>query len=182
MTGATGATVERGSRARRFAGDERGVSAVEFGIIALPFFALLCAIIETALIFFGNQILDSAVADTARLIRTGQAQQQGFSKAKFRTELCSRFHAMLACDENLHIDVRKYTNFGAANLGQPVKDGKLVDDFQYDHGKSGEIVVVRAFYEWPLFFNKLGFQLDNLSNGHHLMGSVTAFRNEPFPW
>lgn len=182
MTGAAGTAVEAKSRGRRFARDERGVSAVEFGIVAMPFLALLCAIIETALIFFANQVMDSAVADTARLIRTGQAQQQSFTKAKFKTELCARFAAMIPCDESLHIDVRKYTNFAEANLATPIQDGELTTDFQYDHGKAGEIVVVRAYYEWPLFFNKMGFQLDNLSNGNHLIGSVTAFRNEPFPW
>ena len=60
---------------RRFARRQDGAAAVEFAFIAVPFLALLFAILETALVFFAGQSLESAVADTGRLIMTGQAQQ-----------------------------------------------------------------------------------------------------------
>ena len=59
---------------RRFRSNRRGSVAVEFSLIALPFFALLFAIIETALVFFASQVLETAVQDSSRLILTGQAQ------------------------------------------------------------------------------------------------------------
>ncbi len=37
------------------------------------------AIMETALVFFASQTLETAVADSARLIMTGQAQNQNFT-------------------------------------------------------------------------------------------------------
>ena len=42
------------------------------------------AIMETALVFFASQTMETAVADSARLIMTGQAQQQGFSQQQFK--------------------------------------------------------------------------------------------------
>src|SRR5205823_6460467 len=67
-----------GQAVRRFARRQDGGSAVEFGLIAAPFLALTFAIMETAVIFFSGQALETAVADSARLIMTGQAQTQGF--------------------------------------------------------------------------------------------------------
>ena len=60
---------------RRFARGQDGIAAVEFGIVAAPFLALMFAIMETAIVFFASQTLETAVADSARLIMTGQAQQ-----------------------------------------------------------------------------------------------------------
>lgn len=48
-----------------------------------PFLALLFAIMETGLIFFTGQALETAVADSARLIMTGQAQTQGFDQTQW---------------------------------------------------------------------------------------------------
>ena len=55
--------------------DERGSAAIEFAIIAPIFFFLMFVIAETALVFIAEQVMDNAVFETARLIRTGQAQQ-----------------------------------------------------------------------------------------------------------
>ena len=47
--------------------------------------------------------------------------------------------------------------------------GKLDDDgFDYDDGSGEEIVVVRAFYEWPTVTQFLGEGFTKLANGNHL--------------
>jgi Flp pilus assembly protein TadG len=51
---------------RRFARGNDGIAAVEFGIVAAPFLALMFAIMETAIVFFASQTLETAVADSAR--------------------------------------------------------------------------------------------------------------------
>src|SRR5688572_33004714 len=76
------------SRGRNFVRDERGVTAIEFGILALPFFTIIFAIIETTMVFFAGQVLDSAVEDASRMIRTGRAQTAGYSLTNFRTLMC----------------------------------------------------------------------------------------------
>src|SRR5580692_1890976 len=57
---------------RRFARHQGGATAVEFALVLLPFLALMFGIIETALVFFADQTLETAVANSARLILTGQ--------------------------------------------------------------------------------------------------------------
>ena len=59
-------------RWRLFMRDETGVTAVEFAILALPFFSIIVAIMETSVILLAGAILDSAVQDTSRVIRTGR--------------------------------------------------------------------------------------------------------------
>jgi Flp pilus assembly protein TadG len=169
---------------RRFRKDAGGATAIEFAAIALPFTALMFAIIETALLFFAQQTLETAVADSARLIRTGQAQKQSYNLTTFKTDICNRIGGLFNCEANLKLDVRTTETFDSVNLDKPVNDdGELeTDDFSYVAGKGGDIVVVRAFYEWPTFVHLLGLNYSNLANGKHLLSATSAFKNEPFPW
>ena len=59
---------------RRFRRNRGGSAAVEFALVAPIFFALLFAIIESAMVFFASQLLETVTADSARLVMTGQAQ------------------------------------------------------------------------------------------------------------
>src|SRR5690348_5909725 len=88
---------------RRFAQGTDGMTTVEFGLVALPFLALLFAILETTMIFFASQTLESAVTDSARLILTGQAQAQGFQQSQFKDAVCARVHGLLDCANGLQI-------------------------------------------------------------------------------
>lgn len=88
---------------------------------------------------------------------------------------------MFDCESQLRVDVRTYSHFDSIDLADPIdEDGELIEDFEYDPGVGGELVVVRAFYEWPVFTNLLGLGLATLANGKHLIAATTAFRNEPF--
>lgn len=182
------ASTEPAGRGRRLLGrrlrrDESGATAIEFGLVALPFFALMFAILETALLFLASQTLETAVSDAARLIRTGQAQQASYNETSLKTAICNRIYMLFGCIDNLKIDVRTSETFDSINLDDPVEDGELkTDDFIYNDGHGGDIVVVRAFYEWPTFVKLLGQDYSNLANGKHLLAATAAFKNEPFPW
>jgi Flp pilus assembly protein TadG len=174
-------------KVRRFARREDGTTAIEFGLVAAPFFALLFAIIETAMVFFAGQTLETAVSDSGRLIMTGQAQQQGFDQAAFKKKICdpaqptqSLLTALFDCSK-LVVDVRKYTNFSAAQTGKPLDaGGNLTGPFQYQPGCSGDIVVVRLMYPWPTYVSLLGLNLSDMAGGDRLLMATSAFRNEPF--
>ncbi|MHA1524338.1 MAG: TadE/TadG family type IV pilus assembly protein, partial [Alphaproteobacteria bacterium] len=56
---------------RRFGKNRDGVAAVEFAIVAAPFFAILFAIFETAFVFYADLMLDTGLAQAARMVRTG---------------------------------------------------------------------------------------------------------------
>jgi Flp pilus assembly protein TadG len=178
----------RGRRAlrpfRRFARKDDGVTAVEFALVAAPFFGLMLAILETSIIFFSQETLETAVANAAREIRTGQAQQQGFSASDFKSEICKQVLALFNCSAGLSLDVRTYPNFAAINLVTPKTTGGALDtsNFTYNPGHGTDIVVVRAFYEWPLMSSLIGADLSNMADGGHMLAAAAAFRNEPFPW
>lgn len=171
----------RPRRWRAFSRNTEGVAAVEFALIALPFFALLFAILETAFVFFAGQILDTGVYNASRLIRTGQAQNQSFTAAQFRDSICNEIFAILNCNSDIVVDVRTYTDFNDTDLTTPIDaDGNFNLAPQYDPGGRNEIVVVRAFIEWPTFVPSLGNNLGNLASGNRLLAAATTFRNEPF--
>jgi Flp pilus assembly protein TadG len=162
---------------RRLVRREDGSTAVEFGLLALPFFGLMFAIIETALVFFAGQTLETATADAARLIMTGQAQTQTFDKAKFKESVCARIYGLFDCANGVKIDVRTAPNFTSADLNKPLDaDGKLVDNFLFQPGNAGDIVIVRVMYEWPIYVALLS----DMANGKRLLMATAAFRNEPY--
>ncbi len=168
--------------ARRLWRRQDGTAAVEFGLIAVPFMALVFAIMETALIFFAGQTLETAAADSARLIMTGQAQTQGLNQGTFKSAVCAKVHGVFDCNTGVYVDVRKYTSFSNINIANPVDaNGNLINDFAYDPGGPGDIVVMRLMYKWPVYVSLLGLNgLSNMSANNRLLISTVAFRNEPY--
>ena len=168
--------------ARKLTRREDGATVIEFGIVVIPFLALLFAIMEIALVFFAGQVLETAVADSSRLILTGQAQTGGFNQAQYKNEVCNRLFALFDCQTSIKIDVQKYSSFSGGNLSKPLDNQGNVDTsaFGYNPGGACEIVVVRVVYEWPTFVRYFGLDLADLPNGKRLLMSTTAFRNEPF--
>ena len=164
---------------RRFARGDDGIAAVEFGIVAAPFLALMFAIMETAIVFFASQTLETAVADSARLIMTGQAQQSNFTQAQFKSAVCAKILGLFDCAGGLKIDVKTYTSFSSIDNAKPIDaNGKLLTNFGYAPGVAGEIVVVRLMYEWPIYVSMLG--LSDMSGNKRLIIATAAFRNEPY--
>ena len=176
------ASLFRFDTARRFARHDDGAAAVEFGIVAAPFLALMFAIMETALVFFAGQTLETAVADSARLIMTGQAQSQSFDAAAFKNSVCSKVGGLFNCQGGLYVDVKTYSSFGSVDNSSPVDaNGNLkTSSFGYTPGGPGDIVVVRLMYQWPVYASLLGFNLGNLAGNKRLLMATASFRNEPY--
>lgn len=175
-------TLKAAAKLRKLVHHNDGAAAVEFAIVAAPFLALLFAILQTGLVFFAEQSLETTAADTSRLILTGQAQNQGLNQGTFQTAVCARLSALLNCG-SLMIDVRTYNDFSSANTSLPIdQNGNLQNNFVYQPGAAGDIVVVRLMYQWPVFMSLLGFNksLTNLANGQDLLMATVAFRNEPY--
>jgi Flp pilus assembly protein TadG len=138
--------------ARRFARRQDGAAAVEFGLVAAPFLALLFAIMETAIVFFSGQALETAVADSARLIMTGQAQTAGYDQSTFKSAVCAKIYGLFDCLNGVYVDVKTFTSFGSINVPTPIDaNGNFVNNFGYSPGGPGDIVVVRLFYQWPVY-------------------------------
>jgi Flp pilus assembly protein TadG len=168
--------------ARRLIRQQDGAAAVEFGLIAAPFLALVFAIMETAIVFFAGQALETAAADSARLIMTGQAQTSGYSQSQFKTAVCNKIYGLFNCSAGLYVDVKSYTAFSSIDTSKPIdSNGNLqTGSFGYTPGGPGDIVVVRLMYQWPVYVSLLGLSLSDTSGGKRLIMATVAFRNEPY--
>jgi Flp pilus assembly protein TadG len=174
---------------RRFRRNRRGSAAVEFALVAPVFFALLFAIIETALMFFAGQVLETGVQDSGRLLYTHQIQDAGLTQAqqeaKFKQDLCDRVSALFACP--IDVDVRFYLPGTTITITDPIDAaGNYVGTgfvFQLPPNGSPATVVVRGFYQWPLIVTGLGYNIANIgrgtNNSKRLLAATTAFHVEP---
>jgi Flp pilus assembly protein TadG len=165
---------------RRFGRNRRGSVVVQFAIVAPLFFGLLFAIIEVALIFFAGQVLETITQSSARMILTGQAQTASYTQAQFATYVCSQVPALFNCS-NIYIDVESYSSFQTVSIASQIDASKnFINNMKYCPGNSGDIVVVRLFYQWPAFVTGLGFNFANLTGNKVLLSATAAFKNEPF--
>jgi len=162
---------------RRLVRQQDGTAAVEFAFVAAPFLLLLFAILQTAIVFFAGQALETAVADSARLIMTGQAQTQGLTQSTFKDEVCKKIYGLFDCGK-MFVDVRTFTNF-SYSLPSPLdSDGKVDNNVLYQPGNAGDIVVVRLMYPLSVYANAIG--LANMANNQRLLVATAVFRNEPY--
>lgn len=172
---------------RRFARRQDGAAAVEFAIVALPFLAILLGTMETALVFFADQTLETMVQQGARLVMTGQAQNNSgvTDPTSFRNQFCpsGQTVGLFNCSQVL-INVQSYGSFGAIPSvpAPPSTNGALDAAKQvYQPGTSCNIVIVRLYYQWPIIVTFMGFNsLANWSTSSRLLTATAAFRNEPF--
>lgn len=155
-----------------------GSVAVEFAIVSIPFFTLLFAIVETALMFFVGQALDSALTKTSRQIRTGEVAS--FTVNGFETKLCGYMAGFSDCTTRLTVDVQNCgASFTNCDLSSPIDGEGKLKAMDFDSYKGGEKMVVRAFYTWPVFAQMLSAGA-RLKTGERVIGAVLTFQNEPF--
>ena len=199
MSSPVASTISFRSLLRRFRRNRKGDAVVQFALVAPMFFALLFAIIETALMFLASQVLETITQESARLIFTGQQQTQQLTagqllacplqpdptkpanpQGQFKCLACANIPALLDCSK-LSVDVESYPSFSAVTINSQIDgSGNFVNNMQYNPGGPGDIVVVRLFYQWPLFVTGLGYNIANMSGNQRLLVATAAFENEPY--
>jgi hypothetical protein len=170
---------------KRFKKNEEGTTAVEFAIIGGPFFLLIFAIIETSLLFFANQYLETVIDDVARLYRTGQIANID-TKAKLRTEICSRIVALFTCsDLKFHVDAApKFSG-----LEDPLDPSAHLDaDGNFDPPERfppnlcpNQVLELTASYEWPIYANYSAPLVASGLNDNAFINVTAVVRTEGFP-
>ncbi len=163
----------------------QGATALEFALIMPIFLYLLAGTIEVSLMFFTTTVVDGAVQDSSRKIRTGQAQLSGDALDVFQEELCDSLFTY-DCDDVI-LDVNTFDSFSDVALA-PIElnaDGVVVDedddpfDANFSAGGSGEITVVRVIYTWDFITPLIGELIGDVGTTK-LLTSTAVFRNEPF--
>jgi len=176
------------SRVKRYRKAKDGATAVEFALLAIPFFMLLFAILELAIIFFLSSTLSHAVGEAGRLVRVGNFQNCG--QAAFKAEICSRMNAIGSCENSLRVDLISEPTFSAVTLpdvptpptAPPGAPAPAIPNGDYDETLAGDPVVLRALYYHKLLLPPQLTRLENVPGSKtRVLVSTTAFQNEPFP-
>ncbi|HTK34961.1 MAG TPA: TadE/TadG family type IV pilus assembly protein [Caulobacteraceae bacterium] len=164
----------------RLARSRDGATAVEFAFVALPFFSIVFAIFQIGTVFLAQQVLQTAVTKSARLIMTGQAQNAAMTSSQFQTDVCNNAKAMFTCS-GLKVNVQKFNSFTSVTQLNPLVNGTFNSaSLSYNTGGVGDIMMVQVFYQWPVFIGPLGFNMSNMNGNYRLLMGTAVFRNEPF--
>ena len=174
------------------ADSNKGSAAIEFAMVAPIFFVLLMGTIEAGVMFFAQSALQNALNDTARLVRTGQTACYttsngncvAMTQAQVQAKICSEVSGLLMnCSSgNLQFDVNAYpSGYSAASNSSPLDGGNNLKNLTtFNVGQACDVVLVRAFYKWPVFTPGVGYFMSNMAGNYHLLATAAAFRNEPF--
>lgn len=184
---------------RRARADQRGVAALEFGLVALPFFTLFCAILEAALVFFGQSLLQDGTMTVARQIRTGQSQCYSGAGATCKAmtsqdmvnAICSTAGLLLSgCTANLVVDIQANpaSSNNALSMANPTGQDTqsmaagvtassqvLTDKGNFTLGGACDVMVVRVYYPWKLLTPGFSWFLYNMDGAVMSGGKVTRY-------
>ncbi len=153
----------------------RGVTALEFALVAPMLLTLMLVVMEGGILLFGQAALDAATANAARLIRTGQAQQATNGQALFTNAVCNGVASVVSCG-SLWIDVKSGTSFAA--LTSSVSTTGSPGTVSFSPGGPSSDVLVQVGYtpdsSVPLVGALLGAAFAPL------MVSTQVFQNEAY--
>lgn len=168
-------------RARRFTTDRSGASAVEFAIVALPFIAVVFAVIEFAILLLASESLNFTASLAARTVMTGQAQTAGLTQATFKQAVCANLSPLFSCS-NLYVNVINYSSFSSASVTPPtLSNGNLdTSSLSYSPGTAGSVVVVQLYYKMPIYVSLLNAGIINQTDNTNLLVATTVLQNEPY--
>ncbi|MCF1462359.1 MULTISPECIES: TadE/TadG family type IV pilus assembly protein [Rhizobium/Agrobacterium group] len=186
--------------ARRLRRSRDGSAAIEFAILAIPYFLIIFAILETFVAFIAEQTVNAAVDTLGRQLRTGnitynQARSTDKTATEFRQLFCNEISFLLTCDaaevatpNRLWLDVRTYTAFSAMPTTIATTSGSLdTSSFAFTPGGASSINMLRAFYYWPVTTDLVRPYIATIhrpgvsSNSDYLIVSTLAFQNENYP-
>lgn len=168
-----------GRRGRRY---REGAAAVEFALVATPFFFLIFGILELALVFVTNAMLENATLSASRMIRTGQADVENLEAGAFEAALCGQMGVLAGgCEGRTTIDVRVIPQFRSLTPPDPLATGQMDENaLTYATGEPGSLVLVRVWYAQPLVTPFLSQAVSRVESGDAVLSATTAFRNEPY--
>ena len=193
-----GFTLKRMGRSRD------GAAAIEFAILAIPYFMIIFAIIETFIAFSAEQLLSNAVNTMSRKLRTGQitfdpTRATYMTEPQFRAAFCGEISFMMKCDateiatpKNLYIDVRTFNSFGTIPTTIPRASSAAFADldtssFKFAPGGAKSINMMRVFYRWKITADIVRPYIttirpaDGSMPTDFLIVGTTAFQSEDYP-
>lgn len=176
---------------RRFRGERRGSTAVEFGLIGFGLILLVIGTMQVGLYLYVSASMEAAVTKAMRQVMTGAASSGAMTADQFRTNvLCPLLPSGLPCANvitNLVI-VSQGTNpngfYQFVNAAQSWIKPPAMDNTQtsFCTGTAGSVIYAQAYYAMPII---VPIALSTVTTQWHgkaayFVGAFAAFRNEPF--
>lgn len=161
--------------------DVQGATIIEFAFVAAPLIALIMAVFQTSITLFTQQALETATEKVGRVVMTGQASSAKMTAADFKKLTCGKLPSFMPCSAVM-IDVNALDSISSIDTKKPTisydKNGNVSNNWTFDPGEQGQIVIMRIMYLSPSTYGPLGFTLANQPNGRRLIVSTLVFKNE----
>jgi Flp pilus assembly protein TadG len=148
---------------------EDGAAAVEFALVALPFFGLIFAVIELAIFFFASRFLEDGLFNASRKVLTQRLDPAGICAA-FKTEVNNQLSGWFS-PSKLTLTVTPMSSFNGTGTAVDLSAGGC------SFGGTGQTMLVRASYVYP--FTGFRFISGSTLIGKDIgLSASTAFRVE----
>lgn len=189
--------VSKAKLGKKFLRSRDGSAAIEFAILAIPYFMVVFAIIETFLALVGEQLVVNATDTMARKLRTGQITST-ISREEFRKQFCAEVSILITCSadeiktpQKLYVDLRRFNAFADIPKTIPLTpNGEYFDldvsTFGFSPGGPKSINMLRVYYRWQVtadlvrpFLTKIRPK-DGSMPSHFLIVATDAYQNEPY--
>jgi Flp pilus assembly protein TadG len=163
-------------RVARFGRSTEGATAVEFALVAAPFFFLLGSIMEIGVMLFTEYRMQSAVDAAARLVRTGNASVS--TPEQFADAICQNASGIPDCANRIGFVVTSGPRFADITMPDMATIGPGTRSFA--PGGPEQPVAVVATVDWTFILPsmRLMSNIEN-SNARRLQG-IAVFQREPF--
>ena len=185
------------TRVRNIGRDRSGSAVVEFAFAVMPLAMLIVAVVEFGMIMFTGVLMESGLRDASRYGITGY-EIDGKSRLDRIVEIVAENTLGLVDLSTAQFDVLVYESYGDIGRGEDFVDAN--GNGSYDSGEtftdendndtwdadvgtagaggSGDIVVYRIKYAWPLLTPFAGQFIG--SDGTFPIRASIAVRNEPW--
>jgi Flp pilus assembly protein TadG len=184
-------------RLARLARGRRGVTAVEFALIAPVCFTLVCGFIDICMVMFISNVMEGGLREASRYAITGYTEV-GKTREERIAEIIKDHSYNMIKPEDMTITYKVYPSFGDVgkpepfvdqnangvyDSGEPFTDVNANGQWDVDMGAAGvggpgDIVAYTVTYQWTLW-TPLAAQLWP-NNGVINMSATVAVRNEPY--
>ncbi|MGL5115409.1 MAG: TadE/TadG family type IV pilus assembly protein [Beijerinckiaceae bacterium] len=154
---------------RRFRKQQEGATAVEFAIVAMPFFGMIMAVLELAIFFFASRTLEDALFNASRKVLT-QSLPAGNICTEFKNELQRQLPKFMDIG-SVTISATPLTSFSGSGASANFASGGC------SFGARGSVVVLTVSYPYPFQGFKISESGPRHGKGIELWAS-TAFRVE----
>jgi Flp pilus assembly protein TadG len=123
-------------RSRRFVRDQRGASALEFAIVAAPFFLLIMWLLQLGIYAMTQVALDNGLIAEAEVVREDLVAGTLPSAATVKSGVVAAAGALVSNSSTLAVEIRTLADLNAGSLS-------IVDGFT-DYGTTTSTLVLRA--------------------------------------